>query len=122
MPHPIPMAPGILAHHSGRERLTRALDARLEAHLMGLALGLLVLLLLPLRAGAEPSQAEAEMRRKVAGWAKGRHYRRETPEPDRIVAEALTQGNREPLTPAFDDWSRARLSTAFYAFAPSFAV
>jgi murein DD-endopeptidase MepM/ murein hydrolase activator NlpD len=89
---------------------------------MGLALRVLVLLLLPLRAGAEPSQAEAEMRRKVEGLAKERHYRIESPELDRIVAEALTQGNRKPHTPAFDDWLRARLSTALYAFAPSFAV
>jgi murein DD-endopeptidase MepM/ murein hydrolase activator NlpD len=89
---------------------------------MGLALRLLVLLLLPLRAGAEPPQAEAEMRRKVEGLAKERHYRVESPELDRIVAEALTQGNRKPHTPAFDDWLRARLSTALYAFAPSFAV
>jgi murein DD-endopeptidase MepM/ murein hydrolase activator NlpD len=78
--------------------------------------------LLPLRAGAEPSQADAEIHRVIEGYASERHIRVESLEPERIVAEALARSKVEPDARAFSDWLRRRLEAAFFAFAPTDAV
>jgi murein DD-endopeptidase MepM/ murein hydrolase activator NlpD len=90
--------------------------------MMAIALRLLILLLLPLRTGAEPSQIDAEIRRMIESFASERHIRAESLEPDRIVAEALARGKADPAAPAFRDWLGRHLEGAFFGFAPTGAV
>jgi len=89
---------------------------------MKIALRLLALLLLPLRAEAQAAQSDVEIRRQIERYASEYHVRAESLDPERIVAEALAWSKANPDQQALRDWLHRRLEVAFYAFAPTDAV
>lgn len=90
---------------------------------MATTLRLLILLLVPLRAEAQPSHiGVVEIRRVIEAYALERHIRVDSLDPESIVADALARSQAEPAAPAFEEWLRRRLDAAFFTFAPTDAA
>jgi len=90
---------------------------------MAIVLRLLILLLVPLRAEAQPSQVGVvQIRRSIEAYALERHIRAESLDPESIVADALARSQAEPGAPGFDKWLWQRLEAAVFGFAPTDAA